>query len=419
MGNLLKILWEAARQALGQLRANRTRSFLSLVGITIGIFCIIGVGAAVDSLEDNVRSSFDKLGDDVLYVSKFTWAEDPGSNYWKWMRRPNPDYKDFKALKRGLNSAEAVAFQVFCGMKTLKFRNRSLEGAFLIGVTEDYGQINNFEYQYGRFFSALESSTGNQKCVIGHTVAEELFGSTDVVGREVKMSGRKFEIVGVLTESGESMINIMNFDQGILIPYKMATRMANFSSNSNNANSMLAAKTKEGISIEQLKDEIMGVMRSNRKLKPNEENDFAINNVSIFQALLDNFFLVINIVGIIIGAFAILVGLFSVANIMFVSVKERTNIIGIKKALGAKRHVILTEFLIESSILCLIGGAIGLLLVQIAVKLMSTVSAWEMFLSLGNILFGMFLSVIIGVLAGIIPAWQAANLDPVVAIRSK
>ncbi|NNE28927.1 MAG: FtsX-like permease family protein [Saprospiraceae bacterium] len=419
MKNVLKIIWEAANLALGQLRTNKTRSFLSLIGITIGIFCIIGVGAAVDSLEDNVRESFNKLGEDVLYITKFTWEEDPGANYWKWRRRPNPDYDDFKALKRKLKSAESIAFQVFVGVKTAKWRNKALEETFLIGVTEEYGRVFGFKFDEGRFFSSVEANSGSEKCLLGYTVAMELFGTTDIVGRQIKLDGRSLEIVGVLEESGDSIINIMNFDEGIIIPYKLANRMANFKSNSNNGNSMLAAKAGQGKSISRLKDEITGVLRSSRKLKPTEENDFAVNNVSIFQKLLDSFFGVINSVGLLIGLFAILVGVFSVANIMFVSVKERTNIIGIKKALGAKRWVILMEFLIESAILCLIGGALGLVLVQVGANLLSNVSAWEIYLSPSNIIQGTIWSIAIGVAAGIIPAWQAATMDPVEAIRSK
>jgi len=416
---LLKIIWEAIRQALSQLRTNKLRSSLSLMGISIGIFCIIGVGAAVDSLQSNVIGSFEKLGDDVVYINQFDWGEDPGDNYWKWRRRPNPDYDDYKAIREKVKSAGISSFHVFVGVKTAKFKSKSVEGSFVIGATEDYGKMFGFEFENGRYFSPTESVTGSNKCILGHTVATELFGSTNVVGQKINLMGRSLEVVGVLTETGESLVNIMNFDEGIVLPFELSRRMMSLNSLKRNGNSMLSLKAAEGISREQLTDEVTGVMRAIRKLKPAEENNFAVNNVSIITSLLDSVFEKIGYVGIVVGLFAILVGIFSVANIMFVSVKERTNIIGIKKALGAKRYIILLEFLIEASILCLLGGIIGLSITFIVTKIASNYSAWEIFLSSGNIIKGVLLSIAIGITSGIIPAWQAAQLDPVVAIRSK
>ncbi len=416
---LLKIIWEAIRQALSQLRTNKLRSSLSLMGISIGIFCIIGVGAAVDSLQSNVIGSFEKLGDDVVYVNQFDWGEDPGDNYWKWRRRPNPDYNDFKAIRAKVKSADISSFHVFVGVKTAKFKSKSVEGAFVIGATEDYGKMFGFEFDHGRYFSPTESVTGSNKCILGNTVATELFGSSNVVGQKINMMGRNLEVIGVLTETGESLINIMNFDEGIVLPFELSRKMMSLNSLKRNGNSMLSLRAAPGVSREQLTDEVTGVMRAIRKLKPAEENNFAVNNVSIITNLLDSLFEKIGYVGIVVGLFAILVGIFSVANIMFVSVKERTNIIGIKKALGAKRYIILLEFLIEASILCLLGGIIGLSITFIVTKIASNYSAWEIFLSSGNIIKGVLISIGIGIVSGIVPAWQAAEMDPVVAIRSK
>lgn len=419
MTTILKIFTESVNQALQQLFSNKLRSFLSLLGVTIGIFCIIGVQAAVDSLEDNIRGSFDKLGDDVVYVTKFSWAEDPGQNYWKWMRHPNPSYKDYKALVKNLRYADLVSYHVVLGLKTIKYRSNSVENAAVVGATYEYDEMLNFEYEKGRYFSQSEYNYGSNKCVLGYTIADELFGSIEPIGKKVKVLGRTLEVIGVLKGTGDDLVSVMNFDEVILVSYELAKNMANLKSNNAFGNALLSVKAAEGVGLDQIKDDITGSLRAHRRLKPLEDNNFAMNNLSLLTGILDSIFDVISLVGFVIGIFAILIGVFSVANIMFVSVKERTNIIGIKKALGAKRYMILLEFLVESVLLCILGGAIGLLLVQIIIKVLSNVLEFEMYLSLDNILVGVIWSLGIGILSGVIPAYQAASMDPVEAIRSK
>ncbi len=415
----LKVLTESVNQALHQLVSNKLRSFLSLLGVTIGIFCIIGVQAAVDSLEDNVRGSFEKLGDDVVYVTKFSWAEDPGQNYWKWMRHPNPDYKDYKALKKGMRYAELISYHVVLGLKTLKYRSNNVENAVIVGATYEYGDMFNLEYSKGRYFSPSEYQYGSSKCILGNTLAEQLFGAIEPIGKKVKVMGRSLEVVGIVEPAGEDLVSVMDFDEVLFVPYELAKTMANLKSNNAFGNSLLSVKAGEGISLDQIKDDIVGAMRPHRRLKPMEDNNFAMNNLSLLTSILDSLFDVLSLVGLIIGIFAILIGVFSVANIMFVSVKERTNIIGIKKALGAKKYIILLEFLVESVILCVIGGFIGLAMVQVIVKILTNIFGFEMFLSFSNIMVGVIWSVSIGILSGVIPAYQAASMDPVEAIRSK
>ena len=419
MVTLLKVFSESISQALQQLTSNKFRSFLSLLGVTIGIFCIIGVQSAVDSLEDSIRNSFEKLGDNVVYVSKFSWAENPRENYWKWMRHPNPSYRDYEALRSKLRSAALVSYHTVLGMETARYRSNNVEGAFLLGATYEYGEMFSFSYQKGRYFSNSEYYYGAPKCVLGHTVAEELFGTIEPVGKKVKIKGRTIEVIGVLEPNGDDLVSVMNFDQVILIPYELAKTMTNLKTNSNFDNSLLSVKAATASSLDQLKDEITGVLRAHRRLKPREDNNFAMNSLSLLSRILDSVFDVIGTVGLFVGAFAILVGVFSVANIMFVSVKERTNIIGIKKALGAKRYIILLEFLVESVILCIIGGILGLLLVHMLVTVLTNALDFELYLSLDNILVGTVLSITIGILSGLIPAYQAASMDPVEAIRSK
>ncbi|HKK76552.1 MAG TPA: ABC transporter permease [Saprospiraceae bacterium] len=417
MRTIFKVFYESIIQAVQALNANRLRSFLSLLGITIGIFCIIGVLAAVDSLEDNVRGSINKLGDDVLYVQKMSWGEDPGANYFKYLRRPSVAHSEYEAIKEKVRNLDKVAYQVGVGGRTLKWRSNNVQGGYLLAVTPEYLDLMNFEFEAGRFFSPTEAAYGSPRIVIGFELAEALFGTVDPIGKEIKVGGRKMEVIGVLEKSGESIINIMDFDEVILCSYNYARKIANLKQNVFFSNSSVNIKAKEGVNLEDLKAEVRGVMRAERRLKPKEEDDFSINQLSIIANFLDGFFNVLNVMALIIGGFAILVGAFSVANIMFVSVKERTKLIGIKKALGAKRWVILLEFLIEAIILCVIGGAVGLGIIALALTILTQVIEFDLYLSAANMVQGLTLSVGIGIVAGMIPAIRASGMDPVNAMR--
>ncbi len=418
---LLKVVTESILQAIQSLRSNKLRSFLSLLGISIGILCIIGVQAAVDSLEDNVIGSFDQLGSDVIYVSKFRWTENPGENFMKIMRRPNPNFADFKVINKKVKSAAETSLNIYLGRKTIEYRSSNVERVVVSAVTFDYGNIYVLDYEKGRYFSPQEYQYGANKAIIGHTVAEELFGSIEPIGKEIKMMGRKVEVIGVLAKSGENLFDIMNYDESVLVSYELAKKMANLNTNSAFGTASISVKVADGSSVGKLKDEVTGVLRAHRRLKPKEEDNFALNEISAIGEAFDPFFKVLNTMGLVVGMFAIFVGVFSVANIMFVSVNERTNIIGIKKALGAKKYIILLEFLIEAIILCLIGGLLGLLLVYLVLTGLSGVEsmAFDIYLSANNIVNGLIWSTGIGVVAGIVPAYLASRMDPVDAIRSK
>jgi putative ABC transport system permease protein len=411
------VLRESFIQAFQQLVGNKLRSFLSLLGIMIGIFCIIAVKSAVDSLESNVRSSFDRLGNDVLYVSKFSWAEDPGQNFWKYARRPNPDLNDYKVLATNVPSAKAVTFSMFVKRTTAKFNKNSIERATVFAVTEDYDNFHNLEYEAGRFFSPQEYISGANRVVIGHKIAEELFNGVDPIGREMQMMGRKMMVVGVIKQSGKDLVKIFDYDNALMIGFELARSLVNVRQVSKFGGN-LQIKAADGVAVEQMKDEVTVALRNSRQLKPREESNFSINSATAFADILNSFFGVLNAVGYIIGGFALIVGIFSVANIMFVSVKERTGIIGIKKALGAKRGVILLEFLIESIVLCLLGGLGGLILVWVILKGVSAISEFDIYLSSRNVVVTIIIAVISGGAAGFIPALQASKMDPVEAIRA-
>ncbi len=405
-------------QAWSQLVANKMRSFLSLLGITIGIFCIIGVKSAVNSLEDNIRGSMQKLGDDVIYVEKFSWAEDPGENFWKWMKRPNMTFTEFEFLEKRLTTADKLGFWMFLGNHTVKWQSSSVENCYMIGATYDIEELFHLEFENGRYFNRVEYETAVNDCLLGGVVAEGLFGAgIDPVGKVISYGGKKLRIVGTLKKSGKDLLKPFNFDECIIVGFNLARRIGNVRPGGMWTRTSLLAKALPGTGIEELKDDLTANLRTLRRIKPLEENNFSLNQLSVISKLFDKVFGTMNGVGAFIGGFSLLVGMFSVANIMFVSVKERTNIIGIKKALGAKRWFILMEFLIESVMLCIIGGAFGLLFIWLTVRGIAAAADFDIHLSAWNVFIGVFTSVAVGVLAGLIPAIQASGMDPVEAIR--
>ena len=413
----LKIIYESIVQALQSLVGNKLRTFLSLLGITIGIFCIIAVKSAVDSFENTITTGFNELGSDVLYVDKMPWGEDPNQSYWKYAKRPDPSYKDFEAISEKSKLADKSSFTIFTGGKTIKYKSSAVSNAFIMGTTYEYKDLQNMEIEKGRYFTTQEYNMGSNKIVLGFEVAESLFNTIEPVGKDVKLFGQKYQVIGVLKAEGDNMFNPLDFfDEAIWVTYNNVKRFVNTNENSR-VGKMLNVKGREGEDVQELKGEITNILRSSRRLKPTEDANFALNEISALADVLDSVFGVMNLVGLIIGVFALIVGMFSVANIMFVSVKERTGMIGIKKALGAKRFIILLEFLIESIILCLIGGIMGILLVIGVLKGVSTLIPFEMFLSTNNLIQGVTVSIIVGIISGIIPAVMASKLDPVVAMR--
>jgi putative ABC transport system permease protein len=415
---LIKILQESVKQVFQELTQNVLRSFLSLLGVTIGIFCIISVLSAVDSLERDMESGLNKLGSNLMYIQKWPW-EFGNSEYafWEYAKRPAPSYAEFKMLKEKVGGASAVVYQLFLEGKSVKYRNHAANNADVMAISFDFDKRYEMEFAHGRYFSPAEANSGSSSIVSGHDVASQLFPEKiNPVGKMVWALGRKLKIIGVLKEEGESIIDI-TLDDKVMLPINYFRRIADI--RSKRFDPMIVVKGRDGVSMQTLKDEIRPLLRSHRKLRPIEEDDFAMNEVTLATAALNQTFSILNIVGWVIGFCSILVGGFGIANIMFVSVRERTNIIGIKKALGAKNYFILLEFLIEAIFLCFIGCLIGLGLVFLATKVLSTIVGFSFAMSFWNISIGVIISVSLGVVAGIVPAFIASRLDPVVAIRSK
>lgn len=412
---VLTLIKESFLFALSALRDNRTRTLLSLLGVTIGIMTIIGVFSAVDTLRNNLEESVRKMGSRTLYVQKWPWGGGGEYPWWKYVNRPEPKYADFESIQNRMTTAGEVAYSISIPNSTAKYGNNSAENINVSGVTHEMYTIRNLDIADGRYFTEQESRNGSHSVVLGATIAEGLFPNTTPIGKYVALMGRKMQVIGVLKREGSGMLIDVSNDEAAYIPFSLARNLVNYERYSPS----IAIEVKPQYSLDEAESELIGIMRSARRLPPQREDDFSVNQTTLITAQLDQMFSIINLAGFFIGIFSILVGGFGIANIMFVSVKERTNLIGIQKALGAKQFFILSQFLIESILLCLIGGGIGLLIVYGLAALVGALVGVAIVVSVKMVLLTTILSTLIGLIAGIVPAVQAAKLDPVEAIRSK
>lgn len=412
---ILLLIFESFRFAMNALRENILRTVLSLLGVTIGIFSIVGVYTMVDSLESNIKGSLSSIGTNVIYVQKWPWFFGGGDYpWWKYFRRPEPKYEEFKYLKENLENAQAVAMMDFEGGVSCKNGNNSVD-ALCQGITQDFTEITEVPIVNGRYFAPQETESGRNVAILGAEISDALFPDVDPIGQTFKMKGQNLTVIGVQERKGKQIADFGGEpDQKVFIPFLTHKRI--FSSGQPYGDIVLKGfENDEGLF--ELEGEATGLLRTKRGLRPSQEDSFAMNRPEAAAEALGQLFSTIRGGGFIIGLFSLLIGGFGIANIMFVSVKERTNIIGIQKSLGAKNFFILFQFLFESIFLCLIGGFFGILLVYFLSFL--PLGSLDIILSSGNILFGIIIASVIGVISGIIPAWQASSLDPVIAIRSK
>ena len=410
----IKLFKESAIFAWSSLVANKLRTLLTLLGITIGIFAIISVFTVVDTLERQIRSSIASLGDNVIYVQKWPWAFGGDYPWWRYINRPTPRLSEVDAILKNTQTIEAAVF-IASTERTVEHLNSRIEQVAILAVSEDYNRVRNFELQQGRYFSHLESISGRGVAIVGYTIAQNLFGSTDPVGNYIRIFGRNIEVIGVFTKEGANTFG-NSHDDLVVVPVNFINTFIEVNSDQYNPSIMVMAR--DGISNEQMTDELTGAMRAIRRLKPTSDDNFALNETSLLSQGFDGLFAVLKLAGWIIGGFSILVGGFGIANIMFVSVRERTGIIGIQKALGAKKYFILLQFLTEAVLLSLMGGFIGLVFVFGGAALASHITEIEITLTYSNILLGINVSAIIGLIAGFVPAWSASRLNPVEAIRT-
>jgi len=402
--------------ALQEFRSNKLRTFLSLFGVTIGIFCIISVLSTVNSLEQAIQRDIKSLGSNTIYIDKWDYSGGPDYPWWKYVKRPEPKESEMDAIRMKVPSAGHICLHMDI-TSTIEFDDSKISNVQYQGVSEEFDKIQKVEITLGRPLQQTDYDFAKNAVVIGFEIATQLFGSPDkAVGKQVKLNnGKTGNIVGLIKKQGKSMIGGFDFDNSIVIPYTFLQTITP----ARYANPTILVQGKEGVPMALLKDELAGAMRSLRKLKPTEADNFSLNDIDAFSSFAADIFSGVNKGGWAIATLSLVVGMFGVANIMFVTVRERTSQIGLKKAIGAKRSTILTEFLLEAAFLCILGGMIGLLLVFILTKIATAALGFPIFISLNILLTAIGICVVVGVLAGIIPASIAAKMDPVVAIRSK
>ena len=416
MRRFFEITISSFKLAMQELLKNKLRTFLSLFGVTIGIFCIIGVLAAVNSLQLNIQSEIKSLGTNTIYIDKWDYGAGGGPDYpwWKYVKRPSPEYDELQQIKQRTSTAQNVAF-VINTTGNVDVNDNTLNNVILYGVSEEFSFVQPIEIQYGRYLTNAEFGLGSNSAIIGNEIAEKLFSdAVRAVGKQITTKGKNMTVVGVIKKQGSTIVGGWQFDKSLITSYHFAKTFID----EKRANPLIVVKGRKNISSKAVKDELKGVMRSIHKLNPTQEDNFALNDINDFSDALDQAFVSVNMGGWAIGALSFIVGIFGVANIMFVTVKERTAQIGLKKAIGAKNGMILTEFLLESAFLCIIGGMIGLLLVFILTKVASAILNFPFFLSANIIALAIVICIVAGVLAGMIPAIKASKMNPVTAIRS-
>ncbi|MFZ9660716.1 MAG: ABC transporter permease, partial [Chitinophagaceae bacterium] len=406
---MLSFILSTLRVTLEEFGNNRIRTFLSMLGIAIGIFCIISIQATTESLERNIKKSMTQLGVNTLFIQKMPWGGGNPSEFWKYRNRPNVKLEEAELIKKRSVYSKAVSFTCFTE-SSIEFKNTTLENVIWYGISEDFNKIQDVEVQYGRYISSQEFQNGNSVVLLGHDNAEKLFFKPeDAIGKTIQIGNYRSLVIGVIKKTGKSLIGGWDFDNIILVSTSFCKRLSNY----RNLNGFIMVKGVSTIPTDEVQNEIRGIMRASRRLSPKQEENFSLNDVTAGSAMITSFFGKVNLGGWFIAFLSLLVGGFGIANIMFVSVRERTPIIGLKKAIGAKRSIILSEFLLESAFLCIIGGILGLALVFPLTFILSKTMNFSVTLSLSNIILSFIICFALGMISGIIPASIAAKMNPV------
>jgi putative ABC transport system permease protein len=418
---IIRQIYESLRFAWKALKSNLLRTVLSLLGVTVGIFAIIAVLTLVDSLEKNIKDSLNFIGTGVLYVEKWPWMPEGNGPYkwWEFFRRPNPSYNEYKFLRDNLKHVSHISIFSERSNSIIKRESNSIGQVELIGGSEGYDMIFEVPVEKGRYFTADELAAGRDVALIGYEVANALFpGNEDPIGKSIKIKGMKYMVVGTIKQEGQSFMGFSSKDYNVIIPYNSFRKLYQTGTGRwNEIGSAIGVKGYDyDIALVELENEMRGFLRTRRGIRPADKDSFAINRPEALLNAIGGLFDVVGIAGWIIGGFSMLVGGFGIANIMFVSVKERTSVIGLQKSVGAKNYFILFQFLFEAIFLCLIGGFAGLFLVYLITLV--PMGSLVITLSLKNIVLGIGVSTTIGLVSGIIPAAVAARLDPVTAIRA-
>lgn len=415
---LLRLIRESYILAIQSLVANKLRTILSLLGITIGIFAIIFVLTTVDSMERTIRESMQSLGKSTIFIQKWPWGYGGEYHWWEYVNRPQVSYEEMQELQDRIRGDEAMAFMASTS-KTVEYRDNNIANISVLGVSYEYNKLEKLNIREGRYFSSSESSLGSNVAILGYDIAQQLFPNANAIGKNIRIFGRKLTVIGYIEKMGMDNFG-MSTDEQVIIPIMYLRSSIDL--RNNDMNQSIMTRPAENVDAAMFKGELKAAMRNMRSIRPDEKDNFAINEVDVASENLARLFSTINIVGWFIGGISIFIGGFGIANIMFVSVKERTKIIGIQKALGSKNYFILLQFLFEAIILSIIGGLVGLFLVWLATLLLADVQlfnmAFNLYLDQSNIILGLSVSIIVGIFSGIIPAVQASRMNPVEAIRT-
>lgn len=414
----LNIIWNSFKMSLQELKNNKLRSALSLTGVAFGIFCIISVLALVNSLQTKVEDDIKQFGTNTVYIDKWEYNNQSDYPWWRFINRPSPKFDEVSFIKEKSTLAKYVCY--FNSNNTnVKFEDNQIDNAGIYGVSEDFNGIQSINIVYGRYLNATEFQRGNAVGVIGYELAAKLFGKAErAIDKSIIFNGKKINIIGVIEKQGKSLLSGFDYDDCIILTYK--TFASIYDVDGPNTQPFIMVNGKDNVPTTALIDELKGVMRQLRRLKPLQDDNFALNDVgAIGSSTISSFFGTVNTGGWAIAGLSLIVGAFGVANIMFVTVRERTSQIGLKKALGAKKRTILTEFLLESAFLCIIGGLMGILFVWLLTLILNSLLPFTMHIAPSIILTAFTICIVLGIVSGIIPASIAARMNPVDAIRSK
>jgi putative ABC transport system permease protein len=414
----LSIFWNSFKMSVQELNNNKLRSSLSLIGIAFGIFCIIGVLATVGSLEAKMQKDISALGSNTIYIDKWQYGGgDADYPWWKYVNRPEPKINEVSFIKNASTLAKHVCY--FNSTSTnVTYENNQMNNVGIYAVSDEFSELQTVNVAFGRYFNGTEFTRGNAVCVMGYEIAKGLYDKPErAIDKSVTFDGHKFDVVGVIEKQGQSFVGGFDYDHCVILTYRSYASI--YDINGNFSQPFIMVNGKDNIPTSALIDELRGIMRQARRLSPTEEDNFALNDINLFSQQVSGFFGQVDLGGAVIAFLSLLVGGFGVANIMFVTVRERTSQIGLKKAIGAKRRTILLEFLLESAFLCIIGGIMGLLMVGGLALVLGGILPFPIVISTNVMVLAFTICVILGVLSGIIPASIAAKMNPVVAIRSK
>ncbi|MFB6248191.1 MAG: ABC transporter permease [Salinibacter sp.] len=402
---------EGVRIAVQAIWANRMRALLTTLGVIIGIAAVTLMATVINGLNQEFETALSQLGADVLYVDQFPWGNNAGAEWWRFRNRPAIQPALARTIQKRSRFADTVAPMTDTDRQA-QYKGRSLE-VEILGTPPDYGRIRDVALAQGRFLTRADERGGRNVCVVGATVANHLLPIATPLGKTIRIGGVPCRIVGVQEKEGEGLFGGTSADQRVIIPFSTYDKLFGVS---RRQGVEIMVKVRPGGSMRRAEEELTGILRAARDVAPGEENNFAINDREQIRASFSGTKAAIYGVGLFLTGLALVVGGIGVMNIMFVSVRERTKEIGIRKAVGAKKHTILLQFLIEAVIVCLLGGVIGLglsALGAMGIRALGFAAALPM--ETVAIAFGICVGV--GVLFGIAPAWQAATADPIEALR--